>query len=54
MPMTIEKLKDSNCASKVKQKATDNLMATPSKVLRTELHKFANQLIESHEIMYYS
>ena len=36
--------------SQVKNKATDNLTSRPSKIIRTELHKFADKLIGSGDV----
>ena len=36
--------------SQVKRKATDDLTSPPSKLIRTELHKFADKLIGSGDV----
>ena len=36
--------------SQVKRKATDDLTSRPSKLIRTELHKFADKLIGSGDV----
>ena len=40
-----KKIERQQLRSQVKRKATDDLTSRPSKIIRTELHKFADKLI---------
>ena len=45
-----KKVERQQLRSQVKRKATDDLTSRPSKIIRTELHKFAYKLIGSGDV----
>ena len=45
-----KKVERQQLRSQVKRKATDDLTAPPSKIIRTELHKFADKLLGSVDV----
>ena len=45
-----KKVERQQLPSQVKRKATDDLTSRPSKIIRTELHKFADKLIGSRDV----
>ena len=46
----IKKVERQQLRSQVKRKATNNLTSRPSKIIRTELHKFADKLLGSGDV----
>ena len=45
-----KKVERQQLRSQVKRKATDDLTSPPSKIIRTELHKFADKLLGSGDV----